>query len=192
MPLLDPNRALPGRPQRVLVAGTSGAGKTTLSARIAALLHIEHIEIDALYHGPDWAPHERFLTDVEEFSARPQWVTEWQYGAVREQLADRADLLVWLDLPRATVMRQVTGRTLRRRLRREILWNGNIEPPLHRFLLDPDHIVRWAWNTHHKYPHRIDAIRRRRPDLTIVRLRTRADIERWVDGPLTRSVYPPT
>lgn len=61
-------------------------------------------------------------------------VTEWQYGVVRDQLADRADLVVWLDLPRRSVMRQVVTRTVRRRFRREVLWNGNIEPPLHRIL----------------------------------------------------------
>lgn len=43
---------LPGRSGRVLVAGTSGAGKTTLARRTAAVLDIPHIELDALYHGP--------------------------------------------------------------------------------------------------------------------------------------------
>ena len=33
-------------------------------------------------------------------------------------------------LGRPMVLRQVTTRTLRRRLRREVLWNGNVEPPL--------------------------------------------------------------
>ncbi|MFI2215277.1 AAA family ATPase [Rhodococcus sp. NPDC019627] len=183
MPMIDPRQSLARRPRRVLVAGTSGAGKTTLAARIATLLGIEHVEIDALYHGSNWIPRDQFLTDVEEFSSQPQWVTEWQYGTVRDLLADRADLLVWLDLPRVTVMRQVITRTIRRRLRREVLWNGNIEPPLHRFLLDRDHIVRWAWTTHHKSELRISALAQRRPDLTIVRIRGRVDVEHWLAGP---------
>jgi adenylate kinase family enzyme len=52
MPLLDAVASLPVRPRRVLVAGTSGAGKTTLASRVAALLDLPHIEIDALFHGP--------------------------------------------------------------------------------------------------------------------------------------------
>ena len=64
---------------------------------------------------------------------------------MRDLLADRADLLVWLDLPRVRVMRQVIRRTLRRRARRQPLWNGNLEPALWTVLRDPDHIVRWAW-----------------------------------------------
>ena len=40
----------------------------------------------------------------------------------------RADTVVWLDLPRRIVMRQVVSRTFRRSILREELWNGNREP----------------------------------------------------------------
>ena len=51
MPFVDP-AALTIRPQKILVAGTSGAGKTTLAGRIGRLLEIEHTELDSLFHGP--------------------------------------------------------------------------------------------------------------------------------------------
>jgi adenylate kinase family enzyme len=168
----------------VLVAGTSGAGKTTVARRIAEALDIPHVEIDALYHGPGWTPRESFEPDVHQFSSGPTWVTEWQYEPVREVLAGRADLLVWLDPTRATVMQQVIRRTLQRRLRREVLWNGNIEQPLRTIFTDAEHIVRWAWSTHHKSALRVAALQQRRPDLVIVRLDNRAAIERWLAGSL--------
>jgi len=155
MPLLGPDDPLPCRPSRVLVAGGSGAGKTTLATRIGDLLQLPHVEIDALFHGPGWVPRPAFEADVRQFTARPAWVTEWQYGPVRPLLAERADLLVWLDFPRSTVLRQVVRRTLRRRLLRERLWNGNVEPPLRTFFTDPEHIVRWAWNTHGRSADRV-------------------------------------
>jgi len=185
MPLLGPGDPLPRRPSRVLVAGASGAGKTTLAARIGALLGIPHVEIDALFHGPGWVPRPGFVDDVTRFAATPQWVTEWQYGSVRPLLAERADLLVELALPRARVMTQVVGRTLRRRLRRERLWNGNVEPPLSTFLTDPEHIVRWAWHGHPRSAERVAALRQQRPELTVVRLESRRAIDAWVTGPLT-------
>jgi len=101
-----------------------------LAVRIGELLTIPHVEIDALFHGPAWTPRETFAAEVKAFSAEPNWVTEWQYSTVRALLAERADLLVWLDVSRAAVMRRVVRRTVRRRLRRQVLWNGNIEPPL--------------------------------------------------------------
>lgn len=184
VPMLTPSDPLPTRPSRVLVAGTSGSGKTTVAARLAEALGTQHIEIDALFHGPNWTPREEFLADVEWFSSEPTWVTEWQYSPVRPLLAERADLVVWLDLPRFTVMRQVVNRTVRRRLSDEPLWNGNREGPLRTFFTDRDHIVRWAWRTHRLSAERIAALMETRPELPIVRLRSHADVQRWLTGPV--------
>jgi adenylate kinase family enzyme len=170
----------------VLVAGTSGAGKTTLARRIAAVLGTPHVEIDSLFHGPGWTPRPSFVADVERLAARAAWVTEWQYSQVRDLLAARADLLVWLDLPRATVMRQVTRRTLARRLQRERLWHGNVEPPLRTILTDREHIVRWAWTTHRASRQRVLDLHRRRPDLPVVHLTSHSEAAAWLAGTLTR------
>jgi adenylate kinase family enzyme len=191
VPLLAATDPLPARPHRVLVAGTSGAGKTTLAARVGDLLDIPHVEIDALFHGPGWTPRPSFRADVAAVVARPAWVTEYQYGEVRPLLAGAADLLVWLDLPRAQVMWQVTRRTLTRRLRREPLWNGNLEPPLWSFAVDHEHIVRWAWRTHRSTAARVADVLERRPDLPVVRLTSHAEARRWVAGPLARSMARP-
>jgi adenylate kinase family enzyme len=187
VPLLGPTDRLPHPVRRVLVAGTSGSGKTTLAAGIAAALNVPHVEIDALFHGPNWTPRASFESDVHRFSAGPEWVTEWQYGLVRTHLAERADLVVWLDLPKSLVMRQVVVRTLTRRLRRQRLWNDNIEPPLWTLLTDPEHIVRWAWATHHKSAVRVDALLQNHPDTIVVRLRSHAEARRWLHGPLRRT-----
>lgn len=93
-------------------------------------------------------------------------------------------MMVWLDLPRRTVMRQVIARTVRRRYRREVLWNGNIEPPLHRIFFERDHIVRWSWTTHRKTGRTVRLLDGRRPELPIVRLRSRSEVDEWTSGPL--------
>jgi adenylate kinase family enzyme len=186
MSLLDAVASLPVRPRRILVAGTSGAGKTTVARRVAAVLNIPNIEIDALFHGPDWTPRDTFESEVHSFSAGSCWVTEWQYSRVRGIPAQRADLLIWLDLPRALVMRQVIGRTMRRRLHRQVLWNGNVEPALWTILRDRDHIVRWAWSTHHKTATRMATLLAEHPDLVVVRLSSHNDVQRWFAGPLQR------
>lgn len=187
MPLLGAEDPLPHKPSRVLVAGTSGSGKTTLAGRIADVLSVPHVEIDALFHGEAWTPRPTFLEEVHAFSAGPAWVTEWQYSSVRAHLAERADLVVWLDLPKATVMRQVVLRTLKRRVRREQLWNGNVEPPLRTFFTDPEHVVRWAWTTHDKSASRVGLLLRTHPDRPVVHLRSHPEAQAWLFGPLRRA-----
>jgi adenylate kinase family enzyme len=187
VPLLPYDAPLPDRPHRVLVAGGSGSGKTTLASRIQTVLGVEHVEIDALFHGPGWAPRPTFVADVEAFTARPEWVTEWQYTPVRPLLAERADLVVWLDLPRSQVMRQVTGRTLRRWARREELWNGNREPGPWRIFVEPEYVVRWAWTSHPRVEQRISALLEGDPTRPVVRLRSHAEAAAWISGPLAAS-----
>jgi adenylate kinase family enzyme len=180
--LLAATDGLPRRPQRVLVAGTSGAGKTSVAARLGQALALPHVEIDALFHGPGWTPRLSFTFEVDTFSAQRAWVTEWQYDSVRALLAERADLLVWLDLPRARVMRQVISRTVGRRLRRQRLWNANVEPPLWTIFTDREHIVRWAWTTHPESAQRVLALAEQRPELMIVRLRSWREVQHWLGG----------
>jgi adenylate kinase family enzyme len=181
VPFLDVEDPLPFRPGRVIVAGTSGSGKTTVARLAGARLGVTPVEIDALHHGPSWTPRPSFEADVQAFAAGPAWATEWQYDRVRDLLADRAELAIWLDLPRAAVMRQVVRRTVRRQVRREKLWNGNVEPPLWTVLTDRRHIIRWAWNTHRLTAERMAALARRRPELPIVRLTGRSQVTRWLE-----------
>lgn len=149
--------------QRVSVVGNSGSGKTTLARGLAATLGVAHVELDALHHGPGWTAPTR-----EEFQARVAaaldgatdgWVACGNYSAVRAEVVwPRADTVVFLDLPRPIVMRQVVLRTLRRTITREELWNGNREPLGNLFRLDPEQsIIRWAWVRHDVYRQRYRA-----------------------------------
>ena len=96
-------------------------------------------------------------------------------------LAERADLLVWLDLPFLTVvLPRVIRRTIRRRLRREKLWNGNVEDPLYTFFTNREHIVRWAWTTRNQYRKQVPALEPEFTGLTVVRLRSQQEVERWL------------
>lgn len=182
---------LPRRPRRILVAGVSGVGKTTLASAIAAELTIPHTEIDGLYHGPGWQPRPTFVDEVRALIAQDEWITEWQYSSAREILAERADLLVWLDLPLVTAtLPRVVTRTIRRRVRREVLWNGNVEPPLWTFFTNREHIVRWAWSTRSKYTERVPALMERHEGLEVVRLRSQRQVDHWLAGPLRGAARP--
>lgn len=121
------------------------------------------------------------MSDVDAFTRSDAWVTEWQYSVARPLLAERADILIWLDLPFLSVtLPRVIRRTIRRRVRRETLWNGNTEAPLLTFFSDPEHIVRWAWSTRHKYRESVPRLEADHEGLVVVRLRSQREVERWI------------
>ena len=178
--MLSASDPLPYRPERIAVAGVSGSGKSTLARRVADVLDRPYTEMDALHHGAGWTRRPAFESDVAALLAAGRWVTEWQYADARPQLAEQADLMIWVDLPFRVALSRVVRRTVRRRVRREELWNGNQEGPLLEFFTDREHIVRWAISTRHLYDERVPAVAAGRPDLPIVRLRTRSEVDRWV------------
>jgi adenylate kinase family enzyme len=142
---------------RFVVVGSSGSGKTTTARAISERLGIPHVELDALYHQPDWkpTPDDELLAAVADAVAGEAWVVDGNYSATRPITWPRARTIVWLDYPKSLVMRRVVGRTLRRVVNREELWNGNREPWTNLYRLDPErNIIRWAWANYDGYRER--------------------------------------
>ena len=162
------------------INGRSGAGKSTLARALSVALDLPYVEIDSLQHGPSWQPRPTFVEDVRRIIDGDRWVIEYQYDDARPLILQRADVLVWLDLPLRVAMWRVVRRTVVRRVRRTELWNGNREGPLWRVLVDDEHILRWAWSARHEPGRRIDHVLRERPDLPIVRLRSAREVRGWV------------
>ncbi|HEY1570748.1 MAG TPA: AAA family ATPase [Pseudonocardiaceae bacterium] len=180
MAYLGPDDPLPPSVHRILVAGASGSGKTTLRVAISHALGMPTVELDSLFHGPGWTRLPNFVAEVERFAAAPEWVVEWQYRLVKPMLADRADVLVWLDHGRWTVLWRVVRRTVVRRLWRQELWNGNLEPPLWTIVTDKDHIIRWSWRSRVKARTQVAAL----SGVVVVRLQGQRQVNAWLTGPV--------
>ena len=137
--------------RRVSVVGTSGAGKSTLARSLAAALDADFLELDSVDHQADWVPlpTPEFRRRVASVVAGERWVVDGNYSKVRDLVWGRADTVVWLDLPRRTVMRRIIWRSFRRVAGRVELWNGNRERWRNLFALDKEEsVISWAWQTH--------------------------------------------
>jgi adenylate kinase family enzyme len=173
-------------PRRIAVIGTSGSGKTTFARRVAETIGAPHVELDGLFHGPNWTPAERdvFRARVSEAIAAPAWVTDGNYSNfLRDLIWPEADVLVWLDYPFRIVIWRLFLRTMQRGLGREELWNGNRES-LREHFFTRQSLFLWARNTHWK--HRRDwPVALASPEMgqvNVVRLRSPRDADAWLRG----------
>jgi adenylate kinase family enzyme len=176
--------------RRISVVGNTGSGKTTLATGLAAALGVPHLELDSVFHQAGWQPLDRetFRERVASFTARPSWVVDGNYSAVRDIVWARADTVVWVDPPRHRVMRQLIWRTLRRMATRAELWNGNREQ--WRFLFNrAESIIAWAWTNHHRLQERHERAQADPANghLTFIRLRTPGESEAFLQAACERS-----
>jgi adenylate kinase family enzyme len=175
--------APPAVPRRIVVVGSTGSGKTTLARLLSRALGVPHIELDALHWGPRWTPvaDETFRERVRDAVAPERWVSDGNYSVVRDLLWQRADTLLWLDYPLWLIYWRLAPRTLRRGLRRELLWGNNRERLWEQFF-SRDSLFLWVLQTYWRRRREFPALLRQ-PDyahLRVVRLRTPRHTEAWL------------
>ena len=139
---------------RVVIHGASGSGKTTLARALAQATGMAHLELDSLFHQPNWTnlDNETFATLVSEFVDAPRWVIDGNYRAVRPVVWNRANLIVVIDRPRWQTTWRVFRRTIARGFTRQELWNGNRESLRNLISIEPErNIVLWSITRQRQY-----------------------------------------
>jgi len=137
--------------ERIMVVGTSCAGKTTLARRIAETLDMPHIELDALYWGPEWSecPTDEFRERVRRHVGGDRWIVDGNYAKARDIVLQRATDAIWLNYPFPIVFWRSVARTSRRVASGEELFGGNRETFKTAFF-SRDSIPLWVMRTHRR------------------------------------------
>ena len=170
-------------PRRIVLKGTSGAGKTTLGAELSRRLGVPFIELDALHHGPNWtaATSDELRAGVRAaMAAAPDgWVIDGNYDSkLGDTVTAEAEVIVWLDLPLATKLLRTARRSLVRMRNDEELWNGNKET-WRGWIADRDALFPYLVKAHRR--HRREWPKRFAGDPRVVRLRSDAEVWQWVE-----------
>ena len=134
--------------RRVLVYGVTGSGKSTaalaLGEQLGLPVHLVDEEIGWL---PGWRQREE--DEQRAIAARivagEDWVMDTAYGAFRDVVVPRAEVVLALDYPRWLSLTRLVRRTARRSLTRERVCNGNVET-LGK-VLSPDSVLVWHFRS---------------------------------------------
>jgi adenylate kinase family enzyme len=89
--------------RRIIVVGSQGSGKTSLSRNLGRRLGLPVVHLDVLYWQPGWQPSDTasFRVRVTEAISREAWVVDGSFSGLAFDLTlARADLLVVIDRPR--------------------------------------------------------------------------------------------
>jgi adenylate kinase family enzyme len=164
-----------------IIASASGNGKTTVGRQLAERLGVPFVELDSLVHGPNWeeTSDTELRRQLEPILASDGWVIDGNYlRKIGTAVLDAADTIVWLDLPTRVWFLRLLRRTGRRLTGRERLWNDNKESLKSAF-----------WGRESLFGFALTQQPRRRREwprafarYSVVRLRSQAEIERWLAG----------
>ncbi len=103
------------RAKRVLVVGCSGGGKSTLSLKISEYFDLEYFSYDRdIRWLPGWQVRDReeqrqIVTDLVR---RDRWVMDGTTVSTFDLRLPRADLLIWVRVPRRVALGGVARRVL--------------------------------------------------------------------------------
>ncbi|HET9852274.1 MAG TPA: hypothetical protein VFP56_07190 [Candidatus Limnocylindrales bacterium] len=164
---------------RVAVIGSGGAGKSVFSIELGRRTGLPVVHLDRHFWSPGWVAmeDEPWAARVRELAAADRWIIDGNYGGTMPIRFERADTVVFLDLPRVICLLSVIWRSFRhRRTPRPDMAEGNPEK------LDPA-FLQWIWS----YP------RTRRPEILrqlgalpsttqVVRLTSRRAMRSFLDN----------
>lgn len=100
--------------QRIMIFGGPGSGKSTLARQLGHVWSLPVIHMDHLYWKGGWVERDRGTVNALARAAieASNWVFDGNHSSSMAERADRAQMLVFLDMPRGLRMRRVLWRSV--------------------------------------------------------------------------------
>ncbi|NNE98522.1 MAG: adenylate kinase [Pyrinomonadaceae bacterium] len=136
--------------KRIVVIGSSCAGKTTFARKLSRVLNAKNIEMDWLNWLPNWEerPTEELREMVDQETSAEKWVLDGNYSRTRDIAWNRATHAIWLNVSFPLAMVRAIKRTTKRAVTGEEICGGNRETFRHSFL-STDSMIIWSLRTYH-------------------------------------------
>jgi len=162
--------------QRVAILGPAGAGKSELARRLSERTGLPVVYLDRIFWGPGWQPAAGAHEQLERALRGDRWIADGNFLGDDSRF-DRADTVVFLDLPRYLCIGAILWRALRdRRRERADLPDGAREG------LDLE-LLRWVWGYRKTDRPRVLALLAQLPDtVTVIHARSRDEAAAIVPG----------
>ncbi|EIM06585.1 hypothetical protein A1A1_10556 [Planococcus antarcticus DSM 14505] len=101
--------------QRIMVLGvSSGVGKSSFSRKLADISAIPVYHLDAYFWKPGWveSSDKEFGGEQQQLVEQDSWIIEGNYTSTYEIRSQKADTIVYLELPLAVCLYRVVKRRI--------------------------------------------------------------------------------
>jgi adenylate kinase family enzyme len=169
-------------PDRVLVYGVTGSGKSTAAVAIGARTGLPVTLVDELTWLPGWVPVDAAVQRemIGEIVAGERWLLDTAYGAHLDLVLPRAQVVVGLDYPRWLSLGRLVWRTVSRVVTQEPMCNGNVET--WRQVFARDSIIVWHFRSFARKRARMRAWAVTPDGPEVVLFRGPRELEAWIAG----------
>jgi len=163
--------------KKVLVIGSSGAGKSTFARRLHEATGLKLIHLDKLYWKPNWVePTDKaeWRKNLAEVLKDDSWIIDGNYSSTMEMRLEFCDTAIFLDLPHYICTWRVFKRVLLyRKGGRPDMAEGCDEKFDWEF-------IKWTWNYPKRSKPKVEEILKRfESEKTIIRLKSNKDVENF-------------
>ncbi|MFB9277614.1 DNA topology modulation protein [Cohnella cellulosilytica] len=163
---------------RIIVIGSAGSGKSTLSQELSRATDLPIIHLDRYYWKPHWVPtpNEEWDHFVEEIAKQERWIMDGNYSRTLDLRLKKADAVIFLDLPRILCIYRI--------IKRRIQYHGKTRPDLNEECpekLDWAFFV-WVWNYKKRSGSRIiGKLEAVKDSKQVIILRTRKQVNEFIN-----------
>jgi adenylate kinase family enzyme len=163
--------------KKILVIGSGGAGKSTLSRQLGERLNLPVIHLDTHYWNAGWepTPQDKWQQIVEHLMNQDTWIMDGNYSGTMNARLEAADTVIFLDMPRLLCLWRV--------FKRRWQYAGKTRPDMASDC--PEQLnwefLSWVWT----YPSRrrssiLTRLATLPPDKTVIILRSPAEVRQFL------------
>lgn len=166
--------------KKILVIGSSGAGKSTFSRRLHKATGLPLIHLDRLYWKPNWVePADKIVwrEGLKDVLKDEEWIIDGNYSSTMEMRLQACDTAIFLDFPHYVCTWRI--------FKRSVLYRKNSRPDMAEGCYEKFdwEFLKWTWNYPKRSKPKVEGLLKRFEDeKTIIRLKSDNEVENFFEN----------